>query len=247
LAPLLTIGGCLGTAFAAPIAAWAPTAIDPRTAALVGMASLFAGASRAPLASVLFALEATHEANTALPLLCGCIVSYLVSCRLMQNSIMTEKIARRGVAAPTEYVPDVLAHVFVRDAASLSPVTLSDEQTVSMVRDWLCSGTPESSHQGFPVVDARGAVVGVVTRRELQYDLEPDQTLRNVLRRPPIVVYDDCSVREATEHMLRHDVGRLPVVRRDKTKKLVGILTRSDILAAYSRRQTPLLVNHSRR
>jgi CBS domain-containing protein len=155
----------------------------------------------------------------------------------MRNSIMTEKIARRGVAAPTEYVPDVLAQVLVRDAATPSPVTLTAEQTVADVRTWLSSGTVEASHQGYPVVDAGGTVVGVVTRRELQNGAGGEKTLQNLLRRPPIVVYDDCSVREATEHMLRHDVGRLPVVRRDRSKRLVGILTRSDILAAFSRRR----------
>jgi CBS domain-containing protein len=54
----------------------------------------------------------------------------------------------------------------------------------------------------------------------------------------PIVVYDDCNVREAADHMARHGVGRLPVVRRACARDLVGIITRSDILAVYSRRSS---------
>ena len=60
------------------------------------MAAMFAGASRALLASVVFAFETTRQPMGLLPLLGGCSAAYLVSLLLMRNSIMTEKIARRG-------------------------------------------------------------------------------------------------------------------------------------------------------
>jgi predicted transcriptional regulator len=75
-----------------------------------------------------------------------------------------------------------------------------------------------------------------------------------ILRRPPIVVYDDCSLREAADHMVRHDVGRLPVVSRTDPRNMVGIITRSDVLSAYRRRvddlrreqpRVPLVRGHS--
>jgi chloride channel protein, CIC family len=74
-----------------------------RIAALVGMAAMFAGASRALLASVVFAFETTRQPIGLLPLLGGCSAAFLISCLLMKNSIMTEKIARRGVQVPSEY------------------------------------------------------------------------------------------------------------------------------------------------
>ena len=75
-----------------------------RLAALVGMAAMFAGASRALLASVVFAFETTREPTGLLPLLGGCAAAYLVSGLLMRNTIMTEKIVRRGVDVPDFYV-----------------------------------------------------------------------------------------------------------------------------------------------
>ena len=237
LAPLMTVGGCLGAVLAMSFGAMFPdAAVDIRLAALVGMAALFAGAARAPLASAMFAFEATREAGTVLPLFIGCIVSYFVSCLVMRNSLMTEKIARRGVATPTEYVPDTLDQVLVRDVATKELVVLHGDDTVEKVRRWLVSGSTDSRHQGFPVVDDRGTVLGVVTRKDLALYETGSHALRCVLQRLPIIVYDDCSVREATEHMLRHDVGRLPVVRRGQAQKLIGIITRSDILSAYMRR-----------
>src|SRR5947207_8418210 len=96
--------------------------IDVRIAALVGMAAIFAGASRALLASAVFAFETTLQPLGLLPLLGGCSASFLVSCLLMPNSIMTEKIARRGVRVPAEYAPDFLDQILVRDAASHHPI-----------------------------------------------------------------------------------------------------------------------------
>ena len=69
------------------------------------MAAIFAGASRALLASVVFAFETTRQPMGLLPLLGGCTAAYLISCLLMQNTIMTEKLARRGLRVPSEYGP----------------------------------------------------------------------------------------------------------------------------------------------
>jgi chloride channel protein, CIC family len=106
LAPLLTIGGGLGATLAAGASRlWPAVHPPPSISAVVGMAALFAGASRALLTSVVFAFEATHQQGALVPLLAGCSVSYLTSYFLMRNTIMTEKISRRGVAIPTGYRP----------------------------------------------------------------------------------------------------------------------------------------------
>ncbi|MBL9092368.1 MAG: chloride channel protein [Planctomycetaceae bacterium] len=236
LAPLLTIGGCCGALLAAGISAVAPAAaVDARLAALVGMAALFAGASRAPLASALFAFEVTREAASILPLLAGCTMSYLVSCLAMRNSIMTEKIARRGVPTPTEYVADTLDRMLVRDLATKDVVVLQADDTLAKVRAWFEAATPESRHQGYPVVNAGGHLVGVVTRKDFAGQNCGETPVGRLLARPPVVVYEDCSARDAAEHLVRHDIGRLPVVSR-QSKRLTGFLTRSDLLSAYARR-----------
>ena len=78
---------------------------DPHVMALIGMAALFAGSSRAILTSVIFAFEATKQPIGLVPLLGCCSIAYIVSILLMDNSIMTEKIVRRGVKVPHEYYP----------------------------------------------------------------------------------------------------------------------------------------------
>lgn len=112
LAPLFTIGGAFGALFATAIFHYFPQApITIGLAALIGMASMFAGASRALLTSIVFALETTGQSSALLPLLGACTSAYFVSFFLMKSSIMTEKIKRRGIHAPHSYHPDILQSV----------------------------------------------------------------------------------------------------------------------------------------
>ncbi len=98
-------------------------------------------------------------------------------------------------------------------------------------------GAEGTRHQGFPVVDPAGILVGVLTRRDvLDPRIAGNRELREILFRPPKFVYDDCTARQAANHMVNHDIGRLPVILRSQPTRLIGIVTRSDILSAYRRR-----------
>jgi H+/Cl- antiporter ClcA len=168
LAPLFTVGGALGAAAGVAVAALAPgLGIDPRIAALVGMASLFTGASHAMLTWVVFAFETTRQPISLLPLLGACAAAYLVSMLRMRYSIMTEKIARRGTPVSRGYEVDVLRQHFVRDRMSSPVQTLSVTAACAAVRQAMLDGSEGFGHQGFPVLDNAGALVGVVTRRNL--------------------------------------------------------------------------------
>jgi CBS domain-containing protein len=237
LAPLFTIGGGVGAALGVGAAHVFPGAhIDPRIGALVGMAALFAGASRALLTSVVFAFETTLQPLGLLPLLGGCSAAFLVSCLTMRHSIMTEKIARRGVRVPAEYSADFLDTVLVRDMMSPNVRTLRADDTLDAVRQWMATRVPGTAHQGFPVLDDKGTLVGVLTRRNLlDPDNTPDKRIGELLQRRPSFVYEDLTLRDAADHMVRHDIGRLPVLSRGENK-LVGILTRSDLIRAHRRR-----------
>lgn len=238
LAPLFTIGGALGALAGFAAVAFAPQlGIDPRIAGLVGMAAIFAGASRALLTSVVFAFETTQQPAGLLPLLGGCTAAYLVSALMMRNTIMTEKIARRGVRVPTEYSADYLEQVLVRDACSRDVVSLHTSDELGDVRRAIASGRPEHQHQGFPVVDEAGRVRGVLTRRQLLDPSHPDdRPVGDLPLRDPVVVHEHHSLREAADHMVAENIGRLIVVGADAPHALVGILTRGDLLAAHGQR-----------
>ena len=151
LAPLFTIGGGLGAWLGAIGAGrWPALGIDARVAGLVGMAAIFAGASHALLASVVFAFETTRQPVGLLPLLLGCTASYFVALLLNRHSIMTEKLVRRGVSVHTEYSVDYLSRVFVEAVGLRDVVTLRVDMTVHDARTWFAGGRGKSRTSGFP-------------------------------------------------------------------------------------------------
>lgn len=253
LAPLFTFGGGLGALIGAAVATTLPAAgVDPRMAALVGMAAMFAGASQALLASVVFAFETTLQPFSLLPLLGGCSMAYLTCRLMMRNSIMTEKIARRGLPVVSEYSADLLASTLVRDYASREVVVLHTVQTLGEVRAWIDSSAAGSDHGGFPVMDDQNHLAGVVTQRDInRSDLASHTPILELISRRPVLIWEDNTIRDAVDLMVRERVGRLPVLRRGRpsgqevgpqvpilpaNSELAGILTRSDLLVAYGSR-----------
>lgn len=238
LAPLFTIGGALGAAMAVGVHLLFPDiSIDPRMAGLIGMAAMFAGASRALLASVVFAFETTQQSSGLLPLLGGCSAAYLIWITLMKHTIMTEKIARRGLRVPSDYGADHLARTLVRDGLSRQVVTLRAEQTVADVRAWCRAHEPGSQHGAYPVLDEQGELAGVVSRKDIfSEDRQQEQTIGSIIHRAPAVVFEDNTLREAADLMVMEKVGRLPVVLREDPLQIIGILTRSDLLHAHESR-----------
>jgi H+/Cl- antiporter ClcA/CBS domain-containing protein len=229
LAPLFTIGGALGALLGTALAWLLPRAgVDPRLAALVGMAAMFAGASRALLASVVFAFETTRQPLGLLPLLGGCSVAWLVSAALMKHSIMTERIARRGRVVPAEYAADWLAQWHAGEFSSRPVVTLRAGETVGEAL--LRLGTV--AHQGFPVLDERHRVVGVVMRRQLA-SAPHGRRVIELVDRPAITVRASDTLRHAADVMAHAGVGRLPVLSEGPDAALVGMLTRSDLVGAH--------------
>jgi chloride channel protein, CIC family len=247
LAPLFTIGGGLGALIGGAVVQFAPgLGVDPHVAALVGMAAIFAGASHALLASIVFAFETTRQPMSLLPLLAGCSASYLLALLLSRGSIMTEKLMRRGTPIRTEYSADFLDRVSVRDAATRDVVTIRDDQALSAVREWLATPGGEASHRAFPVVDTAGALVGVLTRRDLLDDRHAGTVLvREIISRAPVVVYEDNTLREAADHMVRAGVGRLPVVAKGPERLVIGIVSRSDLLDAHRPRLDAALITET--
>jgi CBS domain-containing protein len=238
LAPLFTIGGGAGSLLAGLLAvAWPSLGVDIRVGALVGMAALFTGASRALLASVVFAFETTRQPLALLPLLAGCTGAYLISLFQMRSTIMTERLTRRGIPVITEYAADHLSTTLARDHATRRVVSLPADQTVEETRIWLERGVNGTTHQGFPIVDQEGVLLGVLTRRDLLAREAPNGArLRDLIHRRPVVAYETSSLREVADLMVHERVGRVPVIEADGSRRLVGILSRSDLLAAHERR-----------
>jgi chloride channel protein, CIC family len=232
LAPLLTIGGATGALFGSVFIYLFPqSGITLPLAALVGMSCMFAGASRALLTSIIFALETTSQANALLPLLAACTASYFVSFFLMKNTIMTEKIARRGVKTPHSYEPDILEKISIKQVIKDKGLVLLEENTIEESRKLITKDIYRRNH--FIVSSNKGEFKGIIDASELlnnHYDA--GSQIGKFIHNSPFFIDIDNSLRTAVEMMAKENIDALVVVSIEN-KKVAGLLSYQDFIDAY--------------
>jgi CIC family chloride channel protein len=150
---------------------------------------------------------------------------------------MTSKIFRRGVRVPAVQSIDFLELVNAGAVCSRAPIALHANDRLAEARSFLSSNAPGHAHQGFPVLDEHDQLIGAIDRRALLDSAhEPSSPISALIAGAAIVCFEDSTLREAADLMVRERVGRLPIVARTAPRKLLGILSRSDILGAHARR-----------
>jgi len=242
LAPLLIMGAGLGTV----LSPWLH-GNDPALWSLVSVAAILGGTMRSPLTGTVFALELTHDINTLPALLVSSVVAYSFTVLVMKRSILTEKIARRGYHVSREYEVDPLERLMLDQVMTTDVVTVPASLPASRLLKEYFLADARGMHQAYPVVDAEGRVVGVVSRsnlldewivgaafkdgRSVTDHLDP-LIAYDLTRGPAITAYPWESCRSAAERMVEKGVGRLPIIAADGSGKMVGLVTRSDLLKA---------------
>lgn len=235
LAPLLTMGGACGLFLALMLQAIFPQVdINVSIAALIGMAAMFAGAARALLTSIVFALETTRDADTLLPLVGACVASYFISFFLMRNTIMTEKIARRGVHTPHTYRPDLLEGIPVKAAMLQDMVMISLENTIGELRTWIYENKLGAYELAYPVIDAHQQLIGIVRMEDILHPGTPEGAgISYIMHTNMAVLPETGSLRAAVDLMARHQQDILPVVVSNSQSLLTGLVSYRTIFAAY--------------
>ena len=233
LAPLLIIGGATGALLGSLIIYWSPASgITLPLAALVGMSAMFAGASRAFLTSIIFALETTGQSNALLPLLAICTTAYFISYFFMENTIMTEKIARRGVKTPHSYEPDVLEKLTVEQVLTDNGIVISEENSIREVREWLIREQNFKSNY-FIISSNERVYKGILSSSYLFSNHHSKENLIGTLiKRNGIYIGLNDTLLTAVEIMAKENIDVLPVVSKENTK-IIGILSYRDIIATY--------------
>ncbi len=104
------------------------------------MAAVFGSATRATFTLIIFAFEITRDYNAILPLMLVCVIASGVTIPLMRNTIMTEKLARRGLRIPQDYETDILQHIDVGEVMDRNPHTVISTTMVGELADRIARG-----------------------------------------------------------------------------------------------------------
>ncbi len=235
--PALVIGGAFGASAGAAIAQLFPNAgIDPVPAGLIGMTAVVSSAMHAPLTAMFMVLEMTNDYGLVLPLMLAASLSYVVGKRLCTESIYTEWLARRGERISHGTDESVLSALRVADAYRTDPAVVYPDATLESVLPVL----RRSSQLEFPVVDGDGLVLGVLTWDALKMALADPSVSHSIpimdLAQPS---YETVTLSDSLLTVL-HRLGLrgsqvLPVLDPDGGNRLVGVIGRAEVWAAYER------------
>ena len=242
-APSLFTGAVLGGAYGHVIGMLFPEIAGQAGAyALVGMAAMFAAAARAPLTAMLIVFEMSNDYHLILPLMAAGIVASGFAQMLHPDSIYTLKLTKRGIRFEQGRDLDVMQGVMVEEVMNQAPITVHKDQSGAE----LFAAFQETHLPGFPVMANDEDLYGIVTLQDLERAIQEaneknaggakpicDIKIEDVASPDPVTVFPDEPIWEAIRKMSPRDLARLPVVSRHAPNKMVGLISRSDILRAY--------------
>ncbi|MFQ5790497.1 MAG: chloride channel protein, partial [Acidobacteriota bacterium] len=235
-APSLFVGATLGGSFGALVHYLFPAYTATYGAyALVGMAAVFAGASRATLTAIIILFEMTQDYRIILPLMFACVVSDLVAWTLAPDSIYTRKLTRRGIRVVQDMEVDVLARVHVGEVMDREVETVAETALVREAYD----KTLASGRKALPVVNKHRELTGLITHLDLSRAFksnEMDRPVSEFAARELVTAYPEQTLYEVIDKFSQ--VRQLPVVDRRNHKHLLGMLTRADFLKLHRRDRT---------
>lgn len=236
IAPSLFTGAMLGGAFGTAANLFFPGTIAESGAyAMVGMGAVFAGTARAPLTAILILFEMTRDYSLVLPLMFSCVLSNVMSNALHSESIFTEGLRRKGFKIRKGREIDIMESMFVKDAMVQHVQTVSEDKNVGT----LIALMQASRHAGFPVLDSKGKLSGIVTLSDLRSKVkygEVDKKIGDISTRNVEVAYPDETLETVLKRLGSKQIGRIPVVDREDRTKLLGLITRSDVVNSYTKK-----------
>ena len=245
--PSLTMGTALGGAIGEILSYFFPETVEnPWIFALLGAAAFFGAAANAPLTALFIVCEISGSYTLFVPALLAIIPAYsLVGRRTIYPGQYETR--KESPAHKREFMVDLLEGIRVRDAYTKDVLSIPGDMTVKEALYF----AEKTGHIAYPVVDKAGKLIGITTIMELEEARESGSVYKRVSQmctKDVIVAYPDEYLEDVLYKMDKYNIGRLPVVMPGHgngnegggDRKLIGIISRSDIVREHCRRRSLL-------
>ncbi len=233
--PSLFIGAALGAALGLVLNDMGIVS-HPGAFALVGMAAFVASTTRATLTAIVLLFEMTATYEIILPLMLSCVVADAVCYVLSEHSCYTSKLARRGINIDLGAEQDLMRMIKVKDAMTEDVMTIEPERPLEVALQMI----EDTGHMSLPVVNEKGELIGIITWADIHIAAlrhERHLTVGDYCVTDLITVTPGENLSQALDSLGYREIGHLPVVDKDDKLKLLGIITKGDIIKAYNRQR----------
>lgn len=230
LAPILLVSASFGSLAGAGLNFALPGPdVSLGAFAVVAMAATFGAASRATLASIIFVFELTQDYQVILPLMIATVLADLVYNTANRDSIMTDKLAKRGISVGRDYEADLFRTTLVSRLMTTKVETLSPTCTITEARDTF----RHHGHGAYPIVE-NDKLIGMLSRSDLlSADLPLETPIIEIASHDVVTASPNDTALTALQAILDEGIEHLPVTTEDK---LIGICTRTDLLKIHAQR-----------
>ncbi len=236
-APSLFMGAMAGGFFGAGVHAIFPgMTASPGAYSIVGMGAVVSATTHGPLSAILILFELTGDYKIILPLMIACIIGSLASGRLFKESIYTLKLARRGINIRAGKEVNVLKAISVKDVMNPAVETIPENLSIGKFAEKIS----KSKYNSFPVVDDENNLAGILSFLDyhgavFDENLKDLVVVKDLATKEVVTVALDSNLYSALETISLKDFSILPVVSPDNPLKLLGVLSRRDIIGAYDK------------
>jgi len=234
-APCLYLGAVTGGAFG-KLASILFTGISPGAYAVVGMGAFLAAATHAPMTAIFLLFEITDSYEVIVPIMVSCVISAAICRHFKKDSIDTFELSQAGIDLESGKERNIMKSLQVGDVMVKNPETIPEQMTLGQFADFIAS----TRHTNFPLVSTEGNLVGIISVQDFmgvvfEKDLMDLVVVKELATLDVITVTVDNNLDEAMKKIGYRNIEQLPVVDRENSKRLVGIVSRRDMVTAYNR------------
>jgi CIC family chloride channel protein len=231
--PALFFGASLGGAAAMGLVSMGFTISSPTNYAIVGMAGLIAGTTHAPLTAILLLFEITGDYALILPIMIAAVLSTTCAQLIDRYSIYTRSLSQMGIRMGGLADLTILRKITLDQVALRSTPVIHPDEPVEK----LLASAQESELHDFIVTDSQGYYLGMVTGEDLRTALLcpeaiPLLVIDEISKPYPILCHFD-TLETAINKFSMHNVESLAVVSNAEDKRVLGVITRSDLMRTY--------------
>jgi CIC family chloride channel protein len=236
-APSLFIGAMLGTAFGSSVHFVFPSlTASAETYSVVGMGAVAGAVMQAPLTNILMLFELTNDYTLILPIMATCIAASYTYQRFTKHSIYVQYLINKGINIRHGREASIMNSIKVCDVMSTDITTIAQEMPFRKILETISY----SKNFYFPVIDNKGDMTGILSFSDIREVIFEEQlgdllVAEELANKNVSVLTPQQNINDAMEIFSKLDVDQLPVVRSEDKLKVIGMLTRGEMMAAYNR------------
>ncbi len=236
-APCLYLGAVAGGSFGhIALRLFPQFHIAPGAYALVGMGAFLSAATHAPMTAIFLLFEITDSYEVIVPIMLTCVIGTSIARHFKKDSLETVELSRAGIDLEAGKERNIMKSLQVGDVMVRDVETIPEHMTLGQFARFI----EQTHHTNFPLVNAQGELAGIISVQDFmgvvfERDLMDLVVVKELATTNVITAHADEDLDQTMRKIGYRNIEQVPVVDRETHRKLVGIISRRDIVAAYNR------------